>query len=305
MNRKQRSSAILGAAALLAAGGVPAGATGAATQESTSSAMVCMLRLGSVDAAGNLVSDQVAAERPPTVSSDGPNLPVYQAGKVRLSSSVVVKPAEIGIELESYVVIGDAMYRSFSRTGFDGRLDPKHPPQLTRVGGGWGTFVAFERSVRSGYSMMYGLRGDGAMFRWTVRADGVWHRAGSIPAYGGFKSMALISKTPTYDTFLMNTHSGALFTRHLPVSSPLTGVVKMVRERTWQGFESLVAERCGSYGTLLVGIDKDTHTGYLYAVGHANGFATVIQLIGKVPASLADPAYFRVTSPSAVPPYGE
>jgi hypothetical protein len=78
--------------------------------------MVCMLRLGSVDAAGNLVSQQVAADRPPTVWSDGPNLPVYPAGKIRLSSSVVVKPAEIGLEIDSVVVIGDAMYRSLEGT---------------------------------------------------------------------------------------------------------------------------------------------------------------------------------------------
>jgi len=136
----------------------------------------------------------------------------------------VVKPAAIGLQLDSYVMIGDAMYHSVYRTGTDGRLDPKRPPVLTRVGGGWASFVGFERSVRPGYSMMYGLRSDGALFRWVTRADGVWHRAGSLPAYGGFKSMTLISRTSTYDTFLINTHSGPLYTlspiRRTSASSP-------------------------------------------------------------------------------------
>jgi hypothetical protein len=46
-------------------------------------------------------------------------------------------------------------------------------------------------------------------------------------------------------------------------------------------------------GTLLLGIDKDTKSAYLYAVGHANGTATVIQGLGKVPGTFNDPVYFR------------
>jgi hypothetical protein len=34
-------------------------------------------------------------------------------------------------------------------------------------------------------------------------------------------------------------------------------------------------------------------TGYLYAVGHANGTATVINALGKVDGSFPDPVYFR------------
>lgn len=293
MNRKFFVPAIM-AAALLTAGGLP---TAAAPATSTT---VCSLRLGSVDATGGEVFQQVAATRPPTISSDGPTLPVFAAGQVRLSSSLVVKPGPVGPAVDSYVIIGSGMYHSTYRTGFDGRLDPKHPPVLTRIGGGWGTFTAFERSIRAGYTTYYGLRNDGMLFRWTSGADGVWHRAGSVPGFAGFKTMALISKTRTYDTFLMNTRAGALYTFHIPVGSPMHGLVKMVRERTWQGFESLVAEKCGVYGTLLLGIDQDTHAGYLYPVGHANGFATVIQQIGKVPVPLTDDVYFRVVPSPAV-----
>jgi hypothetical protein len=44
---------------------------------------------------------------------------------------------------------------------------------------------------------------------------------------------------------------------------------------------------------LLLGIDKDTKAGYLYAVGDANGTRTVIQSLGKVPGTFPDPVYFR------------
>lgn len=78
-----------------------------------------------------------------------------------------------------------------------------------------------------------------------------------------------------------------------PLTSPLKPIVKKVRASTWQGFDALIAEKCGQYGTLLLGIDKDTKSGYLYAVGHANGMATVIQGLGKVPATFADSVNFR------------
>jgi hypothetical protein len=281
------------AAALLAVGGLPAAAAPA------SSTAVCSLRVGSVNPAGGEVFQQVAATRPPSIFSDGPTLPVFRPGQVRLSSSLRAEPGPIGPTVDSYVVIGTAMYHSTYGVGFNGQLDPKHPPVLTRIGGGWGPFIAFERSVRSTYSTYYALRNDGMLFRWTSGADGVWHRAGSVPGFAGFKTMALISKTSTYDTLLMNTRSGPLYTFHIPVGAPLHGVVKMVRERTWQGFESLVAEKCGVYGTLLLGIDHDTHAGYLYAVGHANGLSTVILQVGKIPASLVNQVYYRVVPGSA------
>ena len=66
----------------------------------------------------------------------------------------------------------------------------------------------------------------------------------------------------------------------------------VVRASTWQGFETLVASRCGQSGFLLLGIDKDTSCGQLYAVGHANGTATAIQSLGKVPTTFNDPTYF-------------
>jgi hypothetical protein len=298
MIRKRAASVILGAS-LLTVGGMPAGATGAVPQGSTSSAMACSLRFGSVDAAGNHTGQQVAATRPPTIGSDASTRPVYPPGRVRLSSTFTIDNTPGGAKLNGYVVLGDTMYRSLYQNGLDGLPDPENPPVLQRVGGGWGAFAAFERSdwtdakFTTSHSTKYGLRADGVLFRWTSGSDGLWHRAGFAGGFAAVKSMALISKTSTYDTFLANTRGGALYTIRIPLGSPMKPVVKQVRSRTWQGFESLIAHKCGSSGTLLLGIDKDTDTGYLYAVGHAIGTATVIQLIGKVPASFADPVFFR------------
>jgi hypothetical protein len=190
---------------------------------------------------------------------------------------------------------------SASSSGYKVMNDEIEGNSLVRIGGGWGGFVAFEESsyapaVGSFYRRnTYGLRGDGVMFRWTVDATGVWRDKVSYAGFGAVKSMALISKTRTYDTFLANTRGGALYTIHIPTTSPMKPVAKLVRRSTWQGFEALIAQKCGLYGTLLVGIDKDTEAGYLCAVGHANGTATVIQAAAS-PCHLQRPGLFRWTT---------
>jgi hypothetical protein len=71
---------------------------------------------------------------------------------------------------------------------------------------------------------------------------------------------------------------------------------------TWQAFDALIAEKCGHHGTLLLGIDKDTQSTDVYAVGHANGAATVIKGLGNVPATFADLVYFpHAAEPGTAP----
>lgn len=55
--------------------------------------------------------------------------------------------------------------------------------------------------------------------------------------------------------------------------------------------ESGVGDRQG--GADLLGIDKDSGCGYLYAVGQANGTSTVIDSLGKVNGTFPDPVCFR------------
>ena len=117
--------------------------------------------------------------------------------------------------------------------------------------------------------------------------------------------MALISETKTYDTFLANTRGGALYTIRIPRTSPLKPIVTPIRTSTWQGFEALVAEKCGNQSTLLTAIDKDTGSAYLYAVGHTNGTATAIKGLGKLPGTYKDPVYSLDTAEGNPPLNGD
>ena len=179
---------------------------------------------------------------------------------------------------------------------------PATPPKLARIGAGWSTFTGFETSLYyngtpHARDNEYGLRSDGILFRWSVGDDGGWHSAGSAGGFTNVKSMTLISKTATYDTFLANTRDGKLITIRVPVSATMKPVVKEVRTTTWQTFETLVAGPCGVNGTVVLAVDKDTKTGYLYSVGHATGLTTPITGHGKVPLTFTDPIHFRFAPP--------
>ena len=283
MKRRASVSALLGAAALGAAALTPS--AHAATRTVSEA---CRMNPGAVTAAGEQVGFTVTAGSPPSMtkpgSDDGPA--PFPAGQVRLSSTFEAEPNVAGTDHAGYVVQGDSLYyRSYN---FNVGIDV-----TKRIGGGWSNFTAFEVSHfeqgKTSHFMAYGLRSDGTLFRWS---NG-WRGAGSFAGFGAVKSMALISKTPTYDTFLANTRGGALYTIRIPITSPMKPIVTKVRAGTWQGFETLIADKCGNYGTLLLGIDKDTKSGYLYAVGHANGTSTVINSLGKVNGSFPEQVYFR------------
>jgi hypothetical protein len=244
---------------------------------------------GSVTPAGVQTTAEVTAGTPPTMTGPSAVGPAaFPPGQVRLSSTFEAEPNVAGIDRTGYVVQGDALYRRSynANAGID---------QTKRIGGGWTNFTALEvshfeqTSTKTSHWMAYGLRNDGTLFRWK---DG-WRSAGSATGFAAVKSMALISKTPTYDTFLANTRSGALYTIRIPITSPMKPIVTKVRAGTWQGFETMIANKCGNYGTLLLGIDKETQAGYLYAVGHANGTSTVINGLGKVAGTFPDPVNFR------------
>jgi hypothetical protein len=266
-----------------------------------------------VTASGAVKVQYFAATSPPTTTVDSTETPGFGAGQVRLSGSLYSDADyQEGSARSSWMVLGNAMYS----VGWF-MLEPANEVEpgsfhTTRVGGGWDAFTAFEtagydNSKSGARTMQYGLRDSGALYRWTVDNKGVWHSAGSALGFSSVKSMTLISQTWTYDTFIANTRSGGLYTIHIPTTLPMKPVVKKVRGSTWQGFESLQAERCGQYGVLLLGVDKDTGTGNLYAVGHATGATTVIKNLGKVPATLKDPVRFHWTVPVGYvsPPYGE
>ncbi|WP_238155607.1 hypothetical protein [Kribbella soli] len=298
--RLRTALAVLAVAAVPAgAVAVPATASAAASHtEATSTATEsCLVSLGSRTAGGDHRARHVSATVPPTAGgSELVAHDVYPDGLVRLSTSMIgTDDGYDGLDVSGFVVMGDALYGS----GYKAANGEIVNAGLSRVGGGWSSFTAFERaeyrSPTGDFWRMnaYGLRNDGTLFRWTFDRTGAWRSKASYPGFTGVKSMALISKTRTYDTFLANSRSGALYTIHIPTTSPMKPVVKLVRRSTWQGFETMLAQPCGRNGTLLLGIDKDTKAGYLYAVGHANGLATVIQGRGQVPITFDDPVNFR------------
>lgn len=267
----------------------------------------CVMDLSSVTAAGDIDSAQVYANTPPetlltTVEK------VFKPGAVRLSSTwdYTVTPASEGVGT-GLVVQGSVLYSAKYTIG-----GPNPGSRITAIGGGWSVYKAIERSSYQrapGYPVLrthlYGLRNDGVISRWSAGARGTWRAQGSAGGFAAVKTMALISQTPTYDTFLANTRGGALYTIHIPTSSPMKPVVKRVRSSTWQVFEYLVAEQCGAKGTLLAGVDKATGSAYLYAVGHATGATTVIQPIGKIPGKFDAPVDFLTSAESKPPLNGE
>ncbi|MET9312025.1 hypothetical protein ABZX12_09385 [Kribbella sp. NPDC003505] len=295
MSRKVQLLGAL-AAASLAFGAVtiqPASATASA---------VCSVGVGAVSGSGEY-GWSVFSTVPPTRSL-GLWINNPYPGTARLSGPIMSsKNGEGNYDVGGLVVLGDTLYNSYSIVTADGEILAQ---ALPRIGGGWSSFISLNRSTYSSPPVrrgaVYGLRRDGVLFRWNAAN---WGQKTSYPGFSAVKSMALISATATYDTFLANTRGGALYTIHIPVTSPMKPVVKLVRRSGWQGFEAMLAQKCGIYGTLVIGIDTDTHAGYLYAVGHAGGTSTVIEPRGKVPGSFGSGVYFRWISQPEPPPFGE
>ncbi|WBQ07358.1 hypothetical protein [Kribbella sp. CA-293567] len=266
--------------------------------------------MGAVTAGGDHRFQGVTAGKPPTASAAMVRpKDLYPDGAARLPSSLGFEPVvPAGVQRTGMVALGPRMYYTSYTTDGNGDVVPGSD-SLTLIGGGWTQYHRyFERSTYSDSSFLrqntYALVGD-VIARWTVGKDG-WRYYTTFPGFTSVKAMTLISQTRTYDTFLATTNGGALYT--IRVSTGATApVVKKVRASTWQAFDALIAERCGSQGTLLLGIDQDTKTGYLYAVGHGNGAATVIQGLGKVPATFAESNYFRyfLHTPEAGQLFGE
>ncbi|MET9268800.1 hypothetical protein [Kribbella sp. NPDC003557] len=296
-----RASAVTASALLL--GGLaaaPAGTATAATTATTAATAACSINLGSITAAGDMANASVTATSPATVRrSTGPHM--FSPGLAKLASTWT---NSLGVGAD-YTVYGDVIVSGTLYAGSYG-VDAAGKPftSLKSRGVGYIGYKAIESSWywgKTDRSAEYRLRGDGVLYRYVY--SGNVAKVMRWPGYSSVKTMALISETATYDTFLATTNGGALYTIHIPVSGQ--PVVKKVRTSTWQGFEYLVAEKCGAQSTLLAAVDKDSGSAYLYAVGHANGASTVIKGLGKVPGDFKDPVYFLNTAEGNAPLFGE
>ncbi|TCC25424.1 hypothetical protein [Kribbella speibonae] len=237
---------------------------------------------------------------------------LYPPGQVRLSATIwFAGGSGAGTDHRGPVIMGSTMYdTSYLTKDGSGNATQK---QVTRVGPGWQVYRTLDRSTyvtaTQHRETEYSLHNDGTLYRRNVTyKNGVASRqiTGWQSGYRGVKAMTLISQTATYDTFLMTLTSGKLYTARLPLAGGhiIPGVVKQVRNGTWQGFESLVSAPCG-FDTLLLGIDRDTGSAYLYDVGHANGAATPIRMIGKMPGTYKDPVYFHFQGDTNEHPSGD
>ncbi|TCC30953.1 hypothetical protein [Kribbella speibonae] len=299
MFRKTVGLASAGALALgLGAAMVPSAQAAQSTSGSTTATTAaCALRLGSVTSTGAFTSRMVNATAPITIGGVRGTAGVFGANQVQKISTFVGSPVGANGEARSgLTVMGGALYSSSFVVDGQSQLDPHYPHNNLRIGAGWSGYRWIEQSVYAGSparTLLYGQRADGVTQRWLSDGKG-WRITAGAGGLSTVKGIALIGRTATSETFLANTRGGTLVTVTWPTKENAGPTSRVVRGSTWQGFEQLIATKCGANGTLLLGIDKETKSGYLYAVGHANGTSTAIKSLGKVPLTFSDPQYFRI-----------
>jgi hypothetical protein len=303
MFRKSVGLASAGVLALgLGAALVPsAQAKPAAAGTTTATTAACALRLGSVTSTGAFTSRMINATAPITIGGVRGTAGVFPANQVQKITTFTGTPLGTSGESRSgLTVMGGALYASSFVVDGQSQLDPHYPHNNLRIGGGWSNYRWIEQSIQQpanagdpARTLLYGQRTDGITQRWVADGTG-WRITSGVGGLSTVKGIALIGRSATSETFLANTRSGALVTVTWPTKYNAAPTSRVVRGSTWQGFEQLIATKCGTSGTLLLGIDRDTKSGYLYAVGHANGTSTVIKSLGKVPLTFSDPQYFRI-----------
>ncbi|TCC15529.1 hypothetical protein [Kribbella speibonae] len=271
-----------------------------ATAAPTEGPGFCQLSLGSTTSEGDLILRTMYGVTPPGASpSRWGGKDLLPDNQLRVASGIGTQTNadQTGESRRQYVVLGSTLnLLTYTVNGFWGEVDPA-TVKRTAIGGGWGDVrylesSRFNRGTTLVRQNMYAVLGD-TILRWNVVNGTSFAQKTTYAGFSAVKTMTLISQTATYDTFLASTRLGALYT----IRIPLTGkpVVKVVRRSTWQGFEALVADgiTCGD-NTIVVGVDKETGTPYLYEFGHANGTATVIKALGKVPRTFNEVAYSRI-----------
>ncbi|MFC6155131.1 hypothetical protein [Kribbella jiaozuonensis] len=167
--------------------------------------------------------------------------------------------------------------------------DEKPPvPTFTKVGNGWSGFKAIATSnysvAQPRHAYLYGLNTNNSLYRYQIVGAG-FKALGPIPGFKGFKTLTVVSESATYDTLLMTTTAGALWTAHIPIAAGAKPVMKLIRSSGFADYESLVAQGCGTRGgTLVTAVDNATQSGFQYAFSKFNGSATAMTAYGKIPA---------------------
>jgi hypothetical protein len=258
----------------------------AKTAPTTKAATVdaCLTSIASPSAAGMVDGVDVEASRPVKVYPYGD--PIKFVGtRANATWYLAANAAATQFYFYGLMLQGGNLYRHTTY------IPDSKPPVATfkKVGSGWTSFKSIATSNYSvglpRHAYLYGLNTNGSLYRYSMVGAG-FKALGPIPGFRGFKAMTVLSENATYDTLLMTTNAGALWTAHIPVAAGAKPVMKLIRSSGWSAYESLVVYGCGTRGgSLVVGVDRDTKSGYLYGMSKANGSKTAFLSYGKVPAT--------------------
>jgi hypothetical protein len=250
----------------------------------------CGVAVGAVNAAGTAGGYDITATKPPTVAG----LAQYKLFGVRASSTWYLESSGSTDAYYGMILQGSNLYAA--ATIYKGTATTP-TVRATKLGTGWSGFNQITDSNyvygANQHYFLYGLHANGSLYRYKVSTAP--KAFGSAPGFSSVKAMTLIAETPTYDTLLVTTRGGALYTVRVPVTAPMKPIVKQVRASGFGSYESLVAQRCGATSTLLTAFDHDTNLGTVFAVGRATGPTTAIKSYGSLKATFGAKVNFLLT----------
>jgi hypothetical protein len=244
----------------------------------------CINYVGVPTAAGTMQEIDVTAAKPPRADVWEPFK--YVGSRADATWYGAVNASGTQFYYYGLLLQGSSLYRHTTYLSNDETKPPV--PTFKRVGSGWTSFKSIATSnysvAQPRHAYLYGLNTNGSLYRYAIVGAG-FKALGPLPGFRGFKAMTVISETATYDTLLMTTTAGALYTVHIPIAAGAKPVLKLIRPTGFKDYESLVVQGCGTRGgSLIVAVDNDTKSGYQYAMSKANGAATALTAYGKIPA---------------------
>jgi hypothetical protein len=308
----QRYALALAGAGLIAAAAssVPAVATGQADPKPHFSDKVahprpltakaateaCETSIGVPTAAGDMGEIDATAGKPPTSVAWDP----FKFVGSRADATWYGAVNATGTQVYYYGLLlqGANLYRHTTYIPADETKPPV--PTFKKVGPGWTSFKSIATSNYSvgspRHAYLYGLNTNGSLYRYQMVGSS-FRGLGPLPGFRGFKAMTVLSEAATYDTLLMTTNAGALYTVHIPIAAGAKPVLKLIRSTGFSAYESLVVEGCGTRGgSLVTGVDHNTQTANLYAMSKANGAATAITPYGKIPGVFNGVSHVLITT---------
>jgi hypothetical protein len=269
-------------------------------KSATAASATCSQLVSWVTPTGMVPWLDISPAKPPQPTEYEP----YQfvGARAQSSSYLVYNASGTQLHMTGLFLQGRNLYRATSYI-----YDTSVKASAARIGSGWQNFTTIATSnytVTSPHrSYLYGLNLDGTVYRYAASGTG-FKALGKFAGFKSFKTLTVISETATYDTLLMTTKAGALYTIRIPVTATAKPVVKVIRTGGWQSFEHLEVVDCGTKGgALITAVDRDTKTAQLYAMSKANGKATLLTGYGRIPASDSFTGVFDGTADSTITGY--